>query len=257
VESSRDLRVTTSLSGLDLFIGLALVTGVNNTRANAAVRQLEQEVINRTRHAFSLETLKDDPVVRCYRAFYWQTVKVDPTKVRPAAEALIRRVLQGKGIPSVSVVVDAYNMGSVATRISFGGYDGDALHLPLRLRRAGEDDLFNGIGMAQPVRLRREMLILADQRQPICVYPYRDADATKITERTRNVLLVAAGVPGLRETDIEGALATTTNYVTRVAGGVVSALTVQYLGHPGGQEEAEAAREPPVAGGSGTGQRPF
>src|SRR5439155_24626453 len=46
------------------------------------------------RRTYALETLKDEPWLRAYRDFFWR-VGVDPTKVRPAAEALLRRVIQG------------------------------------------------------------------------------------------------------------------------------------------------------------------
>lgn len=47
------------------------------------------------RRAYALKTLKDEPRLRAYRDFFWR-VGVDPTKVRPVAEALLRRVIQGK-----------------------------------------------------------------------------------------------------------------------------------------------------------------
>src|SRR2546427_6186444 len=50
------------------------------------------------RRTYVLETLKDEPRLRAYRDFFWR-VGVDPTKVRPAAEALLRRVIQGSPFP--------------------------------------------------------------------------------------------------------------------------------------------------------------
>ncbi len=63
-----------------------------------------------------LEGLKDEPIFRTYRDFFW-TMGVDPTKVRPAAEALIRRILVGRSMPRINTVVDAYNLASMTTHI--------------------------------------------------------------------------------------------------------------------------------------------
>ena len=38
---------------------------------------------------------------------------VDPTKTRPASEALLRRVLQGKGLPRIHPAVDVCNLASL------------------------------------------------------------------------------------------------------------------------------------------------
>ena len=88
------------------------------------------------REKFSLENLKNDPIIRAYRDFYWHYLKIDPTKVRPAGEALIRRVLSNKPIPNISNFVDAYNAASIETRISLGAYNYDLLKLPLHIRFA-------------------------------------------------------------------------------------------------------------------------
>src|SRR5262245_10833619 len=48
---------------------------------------------------------------------------VDPTESRPASEALLRRVLQGKGLPEIHPAVDVCNLASLEHQLPIGLYD--------------------------------------------------------------------------------------------------------------------------------------
>ena len=54
----------------------------------------------------SLDEVKNLPIFRAYRGFYWK-VGIDPTKTRPAGEALTRRILSGKDLPTINTLVDS------------------------------------------------------------------------------------------------------------------------------------------------------
>src|SRR5213593_855629 len=54
----------------------------------------------------------DIPGVAETRALFHR-LDIDPTKTRPSSEALLRRVLQGKGLPRVNAVVDVCNLCSL------------------------------------------------------------------------------------------------------------------------------------------------
>src|SRR5271169_2611964 len=47
----------------------------------------------------------------------------DPARYRGSAEALLRRVIAGKGLPQINAVVDAINLVSVESRLPIGLYD--------------------------------------------------------------------------------------------------------------------------------------
>src|SRR4030088_1001275 len=64
----------------------------------------------------------------------------DPSRYRGSAEALLRRVIAGKGLPQINAVVDVINLVSLESRLPVGLYDlaavsGDVL---FRAGRAGE-----------------------------------------------------------------------------------------------------------------------
>jgi DNA/RNA-binding domain of Phe-tRNA-synthetase-like protein len=94
------------------------------------------------------------------------------------------------------------------------------------VRFAEEGEPFIGIGMDKPVALKGNMLVLADTKRVLCIYPHRDANQTKITEKTRNVLLVAYGAPGITAQQLEEAVRTALDYIKRVCGGEIQTVKV-------------------------------
>jgi len=70
----------------------------------------------------------------------------DPSRYRPSAEALLRRVVQGKGFYEVSNVVDALNLVSVSTGYSIGGYDLEKISGTIRFGRGEANEPYQAIG---------------------------------------------------------------------------------------------------------------
>ena len=52
----------------------------------------------------------------------------EPSRYRVSSEALIRRILQGKGLYRINNVVDTNNLISIETGYSVGSYDLENLH---------------------------------------------------------------------------------------------------------------------------------
>jgi DNA/RNA-binding domain of Phe-tRNA-synthetase-like protein len=209
----------------ELAICVGIINGVRPERDNENVQGLKSAVYEEVKSKYNIETLKDNPVVRAYRDFYWK-LDIDPTKTRPSGEALLRRVLHGEELPRISTVVDAYNLASMQTIIPISGFDKDRLAPPFQIRFAKAGETFRGIGMAKAVNLTDKMLVLADERQVLCIYPYRDCDSAKITEQTRNVLIVVYGAPGISVEQLRNTAEITLSYIKQVAGGEIETVKV-------------------------------
>lgn len=112
------------------------------------------------------------------------------------------------------------------TIIPISGFDKDRLDPPLQVRFARNDEIFTGIGMATPMTLTDKLLVLADQKQVLCIYPYRDSDRTKIAMQTRNVMLVGYGASGVAEGQLKEAVGTALSYIRQVSGGETDTVQV-------------------------------
>lgn len=96
-----------------------LINSLEVRKSGSDFEEFKKEKFEELRKDYTLEALKDNPLIRCYRDFYWR-IGIDPTKQRPSAEALLRRVLAGKDLPSINNVVDSYNLASIITLIPYG-----------------------------------------------------------------------------------------------------------------------------------------
>ena len=212
-----DPRIKEKFPGIKVCIGS--IFGLHPSTENMG--KLIESVFTKVREKYSLGDLKDVNIFRAYRDFFWK-IDVDPTKVRPAGEALIRRVLRDSSIPRINPIVDAYNLSSIETGIALAAFDESLVKGDLTMRFSEPGEMFTGIGMDKPMMLRGNEVVLSDSEgeKLVAIYPYRDADSTKVTTDTKNVILLSCGVPGIEDELLEQAAITAINYVTRFCGGV-------------------------------------
>jgi DNA/RNA-binding domain of Phe-tRNA-synthetase-like protein len=203
---------------LDLTVLAFHINGVKIQKRDTELEKFKVTVTQQIRNEYDLNTVKDHPTFRAYRDFFW-SIKIDPTKIRPAAEALIRRILAGKTLPCINTLVDAYNLASIKTRIALATFDADKLEGDLLTRFAKEGEQFSGIGMEKPLILRGGEIVVSDKEKLVAIYPYRDADNTKVTEKTKNIMMVVCGVPSVHKQELEKASDVAQEYVTRFCGG--------------------------------------
>jgi len=181
----------------DLELVVRVVEGLRVARETEDLERHKRNLEEAVRAEGTADTIKDEPRVAAYRTFFW-SLGIDPTKTRPAAEALVRRIARGNPLPTINTAVDSYNVASVETRVAFAAFDVARLHgdaLTMRYAREGED--FLGIGMDRPRALTGRELVFDDGEQLVAIYPYRDADASKLTLETEASVVVGCGVPGL------------------------------------------------------------
>ncbi len=112
---------------------------------------------------------------------------VDPTKSRPASEALLRRVLQGKGLPQIQPTVDVCNLASLEHQLPLGLYDRAHVKgaIYARIGRPGEG--YEGIRKGRVNLAGRPLL--ADDEGPFGA-PTADSSRTQVTDETVGLLAV-------------------------------------------------------------------
>jgi DNA/RNA-binding domain of Phe-tRNA-synthetase-like protein len=144
----------------------------------------------------------DIPGVAETRALFHR-LDIDPTKTRPSSEALLRRVLQGKGLPEVLPAVDACNLCSLESQIPLGLYDRELVQGAIRVGVGRPGDGYAGI-RKQRVNLAGR-LMLADERGPFGA-PTSDSLHTAVSTGTTRLLVVLFCPPERAAADLTGAL---------------------------------------------------
>jgi DNA/RNA-binding domain of Phe-tRNA-synthetase-like protein len=83
--------------------------------------------------------------IQALRATY-KALGKDPSRYRGSNEALLRRVIQGKGLYKVNTVVDINNLVSLESRRSVASYDCGKLSHEIVFRRGQEGESYAAIG---------------------------------------------------------------------------------------------------------------
>jgi DNA/RNA-binding domain of Phe-tRNA-synthetase-like protein len=178
----------------DVTLGVVEADGVGVSASDAGLARLMDDVCDRKRREFTVETLAEAEPIRAVRAMF-RAWDIDPSKYRPSSEALMRRVVQGKGLYRVSNVVDIGNVGSIETGWPFGCYDRARIHPPIALRQGAPGEHYEGIGKRTWHLEGRP--VLADRDGPFGS-PISDSTRSMIRETAREVLVVIyvpAGAP--------------------------------------------------------------
>ena len=139
------------------------------------------------RARYAMEMVNKRPAIAATRAAYKACGK-EPNRYRPSAEALMRRMVKGMELYRTSAVIDLINLLSVACGHSIGGFDADRIDgdtVTLGIGREGEP--YEAIGRG-PLNIAG-MPVWRDAVGGIGT-PTSDNDRTKLSESTRNLLMI-------------------------------------------------------------------
>jgi DNA/RNA-binding domain of Phe-tRNA-synthetase-like protein len=178
------MEIRIALPGVKL--GVVEADDLRVALVNAELAPLMDEICDRKRREFTIESLAEAEAVRGVRGMLreWD---MDPSKYRPSSEALLRRVVQGKGLYRVSNVVDICNIGSIETGWPFGCYDRARISGPNELRHGLAGESYEGIGKKMWHLEGRP--VLADTQGPFGS-PISDSTRSMITESATATLTV-------------------------------------------------------------------
>lgn len=139
------------------------------------------------------ESLKEMSGIAATRKVYRACGK-DPSRYRPASEALIRRMLQGKQLYQRDTLVDLVNLASIAFGYSIGGFDADKFEgetLTLGIGKAGEP--YEGIGRGN---INIEGLPVYRDNLGGVGTPTSDNERTKMMSDTSHLVVLINGYDG-------------------------------------------------------------
>jgi DNA/RNA-binding domain of Phe-tRNA-synthetase-like protein len=165
------------------------------------VHEIDQ-ICARLRSKFTVETAAESEAVLAVRAMF-RRWGVDPSKYRPSSEALLRRVVQGKGLYNISNVVDLSNLGSIEAGWPYGLYNRAKISPPIALRHGTAEEKYEGIGRRVWHLAGRP--VLADTEGPFGS-PISDSTRTQIAESVSEVLTVLFVPAGASEAAIQEAM---------------------------------------------------
>lgn len=213
--------------------GVLLGKGLDNRHPSSAIAALLREGENDVRTHLQLEHLAAQPKISDWREAY-RAFGFKPSSHRSSVEALLRRVLQGKELPSISPIVDLYNFISIKHMLPAGADDIDKVDGDIALTVADGTEHFVMLGTHEPEGIKTGEVVYRDDKEVLCrSWNYRECEKTKITSATHNVCLVLEGLENTSMGEIEAALAELQRLLAAHCGGAFQAFFLQE-----GQREA-------------------
>lgn len=178
------------------FVGAAVEAEVVNSEYSAELWAEINALGEKYKEKYTVDTIKTILGIEATRRVYRACGK-DPSRYRPAAEALIRRMLQGKELYQIDTLVDLVNLASISFGYSIGGFDADKFvgdTLTLGIGRDGEP--YEGIGRGT-INIAG-LPVYRDAAGGVGT-PTSDNERTKIELSTRRVLVLVNGYDGNEE----------------------------------------------------------
>jgi len=142
------------------------------------------------------EQINSIPQIAAMRSVY-KALGKDPSRYRGSAEALLRRVLSGKGLYQINSVVDINNLVSLESLNPAGTYDLEKITPPIELRIGAAGESYKGIG--KDLINIESLPVFADAAGPFGS-PTSDSERAMVSLETRKILMVVfsfAGPQGL------------------------------------------------------------
>lgn len=175
------------------FVGACVEAQVENTPYCQELWDEIDALGEKYKQTLTTESLKEMSGIAATRRVYRACGK-DPSRYRPASEALIRRMLQGKKLYQIDTLVDLVNLASITYGYSIGGFDADKFEgetLTLGVGKASEP--YEGIGRGM---INIEGLpVYRDEKGGVGT-PTSDNERTKMELKTTHLVVLINGYDG-------------------------------------------------------------
>jgi DNA/RNA-binding domain of Phe-tRNA-synthetase-like protein len=207
----------------DLRVGLVKAAEINNNADNPRLIELIQHNIDTLKKNFKDKDLLSNPNIAAWRDTY-NLLGVKASKFKPTAEALLRRILNDKPFPYINNAVNSYLAVELLFHLPIGGYDLDLIEGDINLRISTGGETFKPLGGTEYEKTDDKEIIYADNLKVLTrKWNYRDSDLSKITNNTRNLVLVTeASMSAVSDSDLNNSTALIKQYLDEYCGGVSS-----------------------------------
>lgn len=186
-----NIRINEEIFNLygELHIGVLICNDITNYKEDADTQALLDENIELCRQKLSdLENLTDLRVVKEWREAY---KKFGEKKNRSSIEALLRRIYNNKDISCINPLVDIYNAMSIKYQLPCGGEDIDSMEGDMELAVSDGKEVFIPFGSDEEEYPKEKEVIYKCGNSVVCrCFNWREADFSKLTDETKNAVLV-------------------------------------------------------------------
>jgi len=187
-----------------------------NSALTEAIRQEARMVQSRYEGPPAIRAL---PEVEAFRELL-RRAGVNPRRDQPSVERLLGFALKRGDLPDINSLVDAYNLVSIQSLCSLGAHDLDRIDMPVSLRLLTGDETFTPLGSDKPSPIQAGEFGYVDARgRVLCRLDLMQADFSKVTTATHNVILIVEGTTAHGEEHLSRTVEEAIGAVTEYCGG--------------------------------------
>jgi len=206
----------------EINIGVLIGKNIDNTKNIDELDEMQREAINQAQKQIGEKPITKHPHISSWRNLY-RSFGTKPGDYRPSAEALIRRSIKTGRLPRINNVVDLYNLVSVKYIIPMGGFDLDKVDGDIHLRFSEGLEDFTPLGQSEKQQTYQGEVVYADNTRILTRrWNYRDADQTKITSSTKNIVMFLDASPEIPNKKVQEALETLRKLMRKYCSGKIS-----------------------------------
>ncbi|MCP4442864.1 MAG: hypothetical protein GY810_28495 [Aureispira sp.] len=140
----------------------------------------------RIQKELAIEGISKKTTIQASRKGY-KALGKDPSRYRLSAEALLRRIVKGKGLYQINNLVDTLNLVSIQTGYSIGGYDLNKIQGEITLGIGEIDEPYQAIGRGE---LNIANLPVFRDKQGAFGSPTSDSMRTMVSNNTQRFLML-------------------------------------------------------------------
>lgn len=219
-----DSRILEKFPGLNL--GVVVARQIDNHGKSEELLHMIRDRENEIRGAFQTETLSQEPKIESWRKAY-SSFGAKPKKYKSSVESLYRMILKGMDLRPINKIVDIFNYTSIKHMVPAGGDDMDKVEGDVVLRFARGDEPFTALNSEEKETAKEGEVIYSDGKEVLCRrWNWRECDKTKMTEETRDVVLVVEGLPPVTNQEMAGILDDFRQLIIKYCGGDVETVVL-------------------------------
>ncbi len=209
-----------------LMIGVVVAKGINNKGTNKEVMKLLKEQERKIKETFNSETLSEHPKIQAWREAY-SSFGAKPKKYRCSVENLYRMIIDNIPLNHINALVDIYNVVSLKHTVPVGGDDLDKVDGDIVLTIADGTETFNQLNSEEVNNPKPQEVIYRDDKGVLCRrWNWRESDKSKMTEDTKNVVLVIEGLDPVTKKEIETITQELSSLIYTFCGGKIKSYIV-------------------------------
>jgi methionyl-tRNA synthetase len=209
--SISDFIISPELKEDGINVSMAIFKNFHISKSNPKLEKLKEIFI------YKLPNIKrNNNILDGYKGFY-KSLGLD--NVSTGAEGILNYLEKNKKFPVVNTLVDSYNLISAETFISIGAHDISKIKGQILFRKTNGDEKFIPLGERTSFEIRKGEYACMDDEKILCRMEIKQCNETKISDKTKEVVIYAQGNKNVSDKYLRGSLIKACELIKEVCGG--------------------------------------